>query len=126
MATTIDTIECPHCGFINALAEVDYTEFFKYKNDKFDKREYCPLCDWEMYENVLIDKKKVFVDPKPDQLKEAKKIMNFINKTEVDSKLDDVINDYILDKYEDLKPDKKKAETFFQGLIGQVFEKQWR
>ena len=123
MATTIDTIKCPHCGFINALAEVDYVEFFKYKNEKFDKREYCPLCDWEMYEN---DKKKVFVDPKPDQLKEAKKITEFINEVEFDTLLDELINDYILDRYEDLPGKEKKAETFYKGLIEQVFNKKWR
>lgn len=116
----LDTIECPYCGYINALIQTDYEERFTHKNDEFDIRNYCPLCNWEKFE-AADENKKVNLPPLPSTLKEAKKIMEFINETEVDTPLDDLINDYILDKYEDLPVKEKKAETFYKGIIEQVF-----
>jgi len=125
MATTIDTTECPYCGYINAIVESDYEERFRSKNKEFDIRNNCPLCNWEKFENNLADEKDVInIKPKPNILQEAKKIVRVINETEVSSWIDELITDYILDKFEDLRPEEKLARTFFIDLVKLIFEKR--
>jgi hypothetical protein len=123
MATTIDTTECPYCEFLNAIVESDYEEMFQYEGEDFTIHNNCPLCGWQLYENNF-GKEKSEIEPKPRQLKEAKKIVAVIDEIDIGSWVDELITDYIIDKFEDLKPEEKLARTFFIDLIKLVFEKK--